>query len=77
MNTQTLNEKLMLIQWISSIEDQTIIKKLTEFRKKEVKDWWHEISQEEKESIAKGLKQAENGELQSHSQVKKLYEKWL
>ncbi len=77
MDTQILNEKLELIQWLSSIEDKSIIKKLIEFRKRETKDWWNEISDAEKASIEKGLKQADNNELEPHSKARKLYEKWL
>ncbi|SMP28928.1 hypothetical protein SAMN06264346_11146 [Chryseobacterium profundimaris] len=43
MNTQTLNEKLELIQWLSTLEDTSIIKKLIQFRKEETKDWWNAI----------------------------------
>lgn len=48
MNTQTLNEKLELIQWLSTLEDTSIIKKLIQFRKEETKDWWNAISEEVK-----------------------------
>ena len=65
MDTHILNDKLELIQWLSSIEDKTIIKKLMEFRKRETKDWWDEISNEEKVSIEKGIKQADSGDLKS------------
>lgn len=77
MDTQILNEKLELIQWLSSIEDKSIIKKLIEFRKKETKDWWGKISDAEKASIEKGIKQADNNELEPHSKARKIYEKWL
>ncbi len=65
MDTHILNDKLELIQWLSSIEDKAIIKKLMEFRKRETKDWWDEISNEEKVSIEKGIKQADSGDLKS------------
>lgn len=77
MNTQTLNEKLELIQWLSTLEDASIIKKLIQFRKEETKDWWNSISEEEKKSIEKGISEAENKELKSHSEARKLYGKWL
>jgi len=77
MNTQTLNEKLELIQWLSTLEDASIIKKLIQFRKEETKDWWNSISEEEKKSIEKGLSEAYNKELKPHSEARKLYEKWL
>lgn len=41
------------------------------------KDWWNKISDAEKESIELGLKDIRNGKVVAHSEVKKLYEKWL
>lgn len=77
MNTQTLNEKLELIQWLSTLEDSSIIKKLIQFRKEETKDWWNSISEEEKKSIEKGISEADNEELKPHSEARQLYGKWL
>lgn len=77
MNTQTLNEKLELIQWLSTLEDASIIKKLIQFRKEETKDWWNSISEEEKKSIEKGIAEADNEELKPHSEAIQLYGKWL
>lgn len=77
MNTQILNEKLELIQWLSTLEDTSIIKKLVQFRKDETKDWWDSISEEEKKSIEKGILEADNNELKPHSEARKIYEKWL
>jgi hypothetical protein len=71
------NKKLELIQWLSTIEDTTIIEKIMDLRKKESTDWWNSISEAEKKSINKGLKDAEAGKLKSHSSARKLYEKWL
>ena len=72
-----LNKKLELIQWLSTIEDSTIIEKIMDLRKKESKDWWNSISESEKESIEKGLLDADSGKLNPHSNARKLYEKWL
>ena len=77
IETNILNKKLELIQWVSSIEDESIIEKIVELRKKEDKDWWNSISENEKEAIENGLKDAEAGNLNPHSNAKKLYEKWL
>jgi hypothetical protein len=71
-----LNKKLELIQWLSTIEDSTIIEKIMDLRKKESKDWWNSISESEKESIEKGLLDADAGKLNPHSNARKLYEKW-
>ncbi len=77
MNTQTLNEKLELIQWLSTLEDTSIIKKLIQFRKEETKDWWNAISEEEKKSIERGISEADNDQLKPQSEARKLYGKWL
>lgn len=77
MKNEVLTEKLDLIQWLSAIEDESIIKKLLEFRKKETKDWWEQISEEEKESIKKGIREADNNKLKPHSEARKIYAKWL
>lgn len=77
MNSQILNEKLELIQWLSTLEDTSIIKKLVEFRKEETKDWWNSISDEEKKSIEKGVAEADENDVKPHSEARKLYEKWL
>ena len=70
-------KKIELIQWLSTIEDVSILNKIMELRKKESKDWWNSISEDEKKSIEAGLNDAENGKLNDHSQARKLYEKWL
>lgn len=77
MNTRVLTDKLDLIQWLSSLEDESIIKKLLEFRKQETKDWWDQISEEERASINKGVEEANNKELKPHSEARKIFGKWL
>ena len=70
-------KKLALIQWLTSLNDVSMIDKILELKNKESKDWWNEISDEEKESIEKGLSDAESGKLTPHSEIIKKYEKWL
>jgi len=77
MELSLLNKKLELIQWLSTVEDSSIIEKILELRKLENKDWWNSISIDERASIEKGLKDADSGKLNPHSNVRKLYEKWL
>ena len=76
-NTQILNKKIELIQWLSSLEDNAIIDKLLQFRKTETKDWWETIQDEEKDSITKGIEDADKNKLKPHTSARKLYEKWL
>ena len=77
MNSHILNKKLELIQWLSTLEDQSIIEKLIAFRKEEAKDWWNSISVGEKDAIEKGIEDADSEKLETHSNARKLYEKWL
>lgn len=71
------NKKIELIQWLSTIEDVSILNKIMDLRKKENVDWWNSISDEEKKSIEVGIKEANKGKLNEHSKARKLYEKWL
>ena len=77
MNTQILNKKIELIQWLSTLEDKSIIEKLLKFRKEETKDWWDRIYEEEKASIERGIAEADQKKLEPHSTARKIYEKWL
>ena len=77
MNTQILNKKIELIQWLSTLEDKSIIEKLLQFKKEESKDWWNSISDEEKSSIKKGIIEADEENLKPHTVAQKVYEKWL
>ncbi|OWK75304.1 hypothetical protein CBW16_05990 [Flavobacteriaceae bacterium JJC] len=76
MDLNIQNKKLELIQWLSAVEDLSVINKIFEI-KKEKSDWSDELSEVEKESIEKGLKDLDEGKKVPHSEVKKLYEKWL
>ena len=77
MDINLQNKKIELIQWLSTLDDKSLIDKLMKLRKKEKTDWWNEISTDEQKSIEKGIQDADNGKLTSHSNVKKHYEKWL
>ncbi len=48
-----------------------------ELRKRESKDWWNSISENEKQAIEKGIEDADAGKLNPHTNARKLYEKWL
>jgi len=75
MNLQ--NTKIELIQWLTSLDDTSLIQKIIDLRNKETKDWWNETSDLEKSSIEKGILDAKNGKLNPHSEARKVYEKWL
>jgi len=71
------SKKLELIQWLSTIEDLSVLNKIIDLKKQENKDWWNFISDDEKSSVEKGLQDADAGKLVSHSKARKLYDKWL
>lgn len=77
MNIQT--EKLDLIEWISRLDDTTVINRLRKFKEdySQSKDWWDTLKKEEIESIHRGLKDFEEGRIHSHDTARKIYEKYL
>ncbi|WZL88510.1 hypothetical protein VS868_12990 [Salinimicrobium sp. 3283s] len=77
MDAEIQNKKIELIQWLSTLDDELIIEKIMKLRKKEKTDWWNEVSKEEKASVQKGIEDADSGNLESQSEARKLYEKWL
>lgn len=72
-------EKLDLIEWISKLNDTSIIEKIQEIRKNYIhsKDWGDTLNKEEIESIEEGLKDLEEGRIHSHETARKIYEKYL
>ena len=40
-------------------------------------DWWNELPQDAKDSIQRGLKDIESGNVTPHADVIKKYKKWL
>lgn len=71
------NKKIELIQWLSTLEDVSIIEKLLSLRKQQNKDLWDSISEDEKKSIEQGIDDAKNGNLHPHSKARNIYGKWL
>jgi hypothetical protein len=66
-------KKYQLIEWITSISDSGLIDKLMKIAEKT--DWWDEISEAERKSIERGLKDIEENKVFDHSEVRKKYEK--
>lgn len=75
MNLQAT--KLELIQWLSTIDNPIIIEKILAIRANEKEDWWDNLSALERESINKGIEDADAGNLKDHDQARRIYGKWL
>lgn len=77
-----LNTEISWIQKeILKVEDPDLISAIKYLLKsrgsKNEKDWWQQISDEERASIKRGLLQAEAGNTIPHEEVMAKYSKWL
>jgi hypothetical protein len=64
-------EKISLAQLLLQTEDITIIKKVKAIFNAQKKDWWDELSIEQKEAIEEGLDDFKNGRTVSYDDAKK------
>ncbi len=74
-NTNSLDShKLNIIQWITNLEDFAIIRQLEEFKARNSNQT---IDKAEEQSVLTGIKDAQDGRLNPHSEAYKIYGKWL
>ncbi len=62
-------EKLELVQAILNIDDVSVIKKIKNLLKKREHDWFDDLTDEQQESIKRGLEEADRGEFISHEEA--------
>jgi len=62
-------EKLELIKIIAETEDVSLIKSFKKLLKKEKKDWWEDLSDEQKADIEEGIADADAGRVVSYESV--------
>jgi hypothetical protein len=67
--------KYNFIQELTNV-DESLLGKLELLVKASKKDWYSELSVEEKDEIEIGISQADNNELVSHSAVMDKFKKW-
>lgn len=70
------SEKLQLIEWLARLKDRRTLKRFITLKKEQEKDWWDQLSKEEKMEIEDGLAQADRGEVVAHKEVMARYKKW-
>ncbi|HMI67021.1 MAG TPA: hypothetical protein VK517_13340 [Cyclobacteriaceae bacterium] len=68
-----LAEKLQLIEWLASLNNITILKRLIVLKREQENDWWDQPSKEEKAEIEEGLAKADRGEVVPHKEVMAKY----
>jgi len=66
-----------MIDKISDRKVLTAVKTLLSGKADRESDWWDTISEEEREEIEQGLREADKGEVTPHEEVIKKYKKWL
>jgi len=62
-------EKLDLIEWITQINDASIIKEIKALKKQKNVDWWDALSANQKEDIEAGLIDLDKGRKKPFNKV--------
>jgi hypothetical protein len=71
-------DKKRIIQWILELSEPQMIEKVKYLMATHsAKEWWDEISEEEKKAIEEGLAQINSGSGIPHQKIKDSYAKWL
>ncbi|MDQ6470329.1 hypothetical protein B0A75_01255 [Flavobacterium oncorhynchi] len=66
-------EKLELIKKLVETEDPTIIDSIKKIFSKKKKDWWDDLTDQQKEDITQSELEFERGEFKSYEDVMKKY----
>lgn len=69
--------KAQLKKDIDNADEKTILAIREIFAYKEEDELWNSLSEGERQSIEKGLKEVKEGKGIPHEEVKKMYSKWL
>ena len=56
-------EKLELMKLLMETENPSVLQAIRKIFQKEEKDWWDDLTEEQKEFLEASLKQADNGEV--------------
>jgi hypothetical protein len=67
--------KLELIEWLTKLDDMDTINylKVVKDSSSDKKDWWQNLSEDQKQGIMRGLQDIEAGRVMDHEEVKKRY----
>ncbi|WP_396177831.1 hypothetical protein [Flavobacterium sp.] len=66
-------EKLELIKLLAETDNPSIINDIKKIFYGEKKDWWQELSDEQKAAIEEGIKDADEGRVVSHEYFMKKF----
>ncbi|HZX57318.1 MAG TPA: hypothetical protein VFE54_01275 [Mucilaginibacter sp.] len=62
-------EKLKLVQAVLNINDASLIKEVEDLLKSRNHDWFDDLSEDQQQSVIRGLEQADRGETISHEEA--------
>lgn len=67
--------KIELMEWLSGLEDDDTLDylKVVKDSKTSQKDWWYDLTDEQKQGIERGLRDVDAGRVTPHDFVKKKY----
>ena len=67
--------KLELIEWLTRLNDIDTLKYLKFIKEARTgsKDWWNDLTEQQRLGIQRGLKDIDEGRIVSHTDVKKKY----
>jgi hypothetical protein len=67
--------KLELIEWLTKLTDNETIEylKIVKDSKSKSNDWWDDLTETQKQGIARGLNDIEQGRTFSHAEIKNRY----
>jgi hypothetical protein len=67
----TEDKKKELIDWISNLENQSMLEHLMELKNTDETEKIYYVSEAEREGIERGMKDLKEGRIKSHDEVKK------
>jgi hypothetical protein len=67
----TEDKKKELIDWISNLENQSVLEHLMELKNTDETEKIYYVSEAEREGIERGMKDLKEGRIKSHDEVKK------
>ena len=70
-------QKVRLIERIVQVDDPSVIDQINAILEQGEHDFYDELTDEQRTSVRQGLAQVISGEIISHAEVKKLYQRWL
>ncbi len=66
-------EKIALIKLLAETENPSIINEIKKVFQREKKDWWEDLSEEQKADIEEGIKDADEGKVVSYEYFMKKF----